>query len=76
MIGQAPHKVTTVRSLARHSAGLRVIFGFAIAAACAEQFAGVKREGEVDSRLSVHQSGCWDSAQFDHDIESLRVKDI
>jgi len=53
-----------------------VIFGFAIAAACAEQFAGVKREGEVDSRLSVHQSGCWDSAQFDHDIESLKVKDI
>ena len=73
VIGQAPHRVTTVRDLARHSAGRPVVFGFAFAAACAEHFAGVKHEREVDS---AHQCGCWDAAQFDHDIEVLKAKGI
>jgi len=76
VIGQAPHKVTTVRNLARHSGGRPVIFGFAIAAACAEHFAGVKHEREADATLRAHQSGCWDAAQFDHDIEALKAKNI
>jgi hypothetical protein len=76
VIGQAPHRVTTVRSLALHSAGRPVIFGFTIAAACAEHFAGVKHEREGDAHLSGHQCGCWDVAQFDHDIEALKAKDI
>jgi hypothetical protein len=45
------------RSLARHSAGRPAIFGFAIAAACAEHFAGVKHEREVDAPLPAHQCG-------------------
>jgi len=76
VIGQAPHRVTTVRDLARHSGGLSVIFGFAIAAACAEHFAGVKHEREVETPLSAHQSGCWDAAEFDRNIEALKAKDI
>ena len=76
VIGQAPHRVTTVRDLARHSAGRPVIFGFAIAAACAEHFAGVKHQREVDAPLSGHQSGCWDATQFDRDIKALKAKDI
>jgi hypothetical protein len=53
-----------------------VIFGFAVAAACAEHFAGVKHGREVDATLRAHRSGCWDAAQFDHDIEALKAKDI
>jgi hypothetical protein len=76
VVGQAPPRVTAVRDLARHPAGRPVIFGFAIAAACAEHFAGVKHEREVETHLSGHQSGCWDAAQFRRDIEALKVKDI
>jgi len=76
VIGQVPHRVTTVRDLARHSAGRPVIFGFAIAAACAEHYAGVKHEHEVETPLSGHQSGCWDAAQFNNDIKALKAKDI
>ena len=76
VIGQAPHRVTVVRDLARHPAGRPVIFGFALAAACAEHFAGVKHEREVGTPLSGHQSGCWDASQFDRDIEALKAKDI
>lgn len=76
VIGQAPHRVTTVRNLAQHSAGRPVIFGFAMVAALAEHFAGVKHEPEDDTPVPTHQCVCWDAAQFDHDVEALKAKDI